>query len=384
MSLITKQNPNASVSGFFNPDKFIIENKKNINIQNQVRPLIDEYLEKKSTFPDLTYNDKKYLTDSQKRNVITEQLRSLFKNEQELNNAIQTLSQLNEIDNFYRFGSVFLTKNKGLRDLTSNIFIELWKEYKNDLLTQKQYKEYYTTPIGPDINEEQINEYLTQIKEYPNYYENPIGPKNINYDEYYNEPIGPEYRHYSPTDKTIDYLVNLNKLARNKNFMEYYNKPIGPEYNLINMVESKIPGHLNPKFNPKYIPKQSPHNEEYPTIEPILTIKEHKAQLKKDIKQFYNNKTPTEDDIQDILYIKTHLNKLSLNQLIDFKKILENGQSGNMIIHLSKEKMMESIKQFNNNKPITKDFVNTYIPNLDKVGQQLSTDEIKYIYNKRI
>ena len=94
MSLITKKNPNASVSGFFNPDKFIIENKKNINIQNQVRPLIDEYLEKKSTFPDLTYNDKKYLTDSQKRNVITEQLRSLFKNGQELNNAIQTLSQL--------------------------------------------------------------------------------------------------------------------------------------------------------------------------------------------------------------------------------------------------------------------------------------------------
>ena len=178
MSLISKPNPDATVFGFFNPTQFVIEIKKNKKIQDELRPILDENLENKFLFPDKTKNDLQNLTANQKRNIIFEQLRSLFSNSQELNNAVQKLVDFNDIDNFYKFGSIFLNKNKGLKDLTSNEFIQLWKDSKNKLLKlNNPFFEYYSNTIGPE-----------NIP--PDYYNTPIGPENNT--NIYNTPIGPK------------------------------------------------------------------------------------------------------------------------------------------------------------------------------------------------
>lgn len=114
--------------------------KRRQAIQEKIIPILDEERSKTFELPPIQPTST-MKSETDLRNAITKELMPHFKNIQELNFAVQKLTQMNDITNFYKYGSVLL---KDKRYLTGEEFLRLWGQLKvqlqlhNDILPQRK------------------------------------------------------------------------------------------------------------------------------------------------------------------------------------------------------------------------------------------------------
>lgn len=111
-----------------NPNTYLNQVKHEQELEDEIAPIIENHARGREILnPSTDYVDVNKLY-----NIVEIELNEILKNKQEVQSTIAKLNQDHDIENFYKYGRIFLKENK-IRNLSKDEFIILWDKFKQKI-----------------------------------------------------------------------------------------------------------------------------------------------------------------------------------------------------------------------------------------------------------